>query len=133
MEEPSMAEPILFISRWRIMEGRREAIEEMYAQAVGFIGSSKPRTALFAAYEDEAGEELRIVHAVPDAAAMTEHFTGSEQRSASVEGMIRLIGFEVYGSAPQTAVDQLRREAAAVEAELKLLPTGIGGYLRAPA
>jgi len=106
----------------------------MYARAVGFIGSSKPRTALFAAYLDEAGQELRIVHAVPDAAAMTDHFEGSDERSASVQELIELISFEVYGAAPAAAVDQLEREVAAVPgAELTLLPRSIGGYLRSPA
>jgi hypothetical protein len=47
--------------------------------------------------------------------------------------MIRLLGFEVYGNAPADTVEQLRREAAAAGAELKLLPRGIGGYLRPPA
>src|SRR5207249_6602859 len=71
-QEGIMAEPIVFISRWRIREGKRAEFEAMYAQGVESIGSSKPRTALFAAYLEEAGEELRIVHAVPDAAAMTD-------------------------------------------------------------
>jgi len=129
-----MAEPIVFISRWRIREGKRAEFEAMYARGVELIGSSKPRTALFAAYLDEAGEELRIVHAVPDAAAMTDHFEGSEGSSASVAEMMELLGFEVYGAAPAAAVDQMRREAAAVPgAELTLLPRAIGGYLRAPA
>ena len=129
-----MTAPIVFISRWRIREGKRAELEAMYASAVGFIGSSKPRTALFAAYLDEAGEELRIVHAVPDATAMTDHFEGSEGRSAALEGTIELLGFEVYGAAPAAAVDQMRREVATVPgAELRLLPRSIGGYLRAPA
>ncbi len=128
-----MAEPIVFISRWRIRQGKRAALEAMFAQAVGFIGSTKPRTALFAAYLDEAGEELRFVHAVPDAAALTDHFEGSEERSASVQDMIELLGFEVYGAAPEAAVDQLRRATGAVPgAELTLLPISMGGYLRAP-
>jgi hypothetical protein len=128
-----MAEPIVFISRWRIMEGRREAVEELFAQAVGFVGSSKPRTALYAAYEDETGEELRIVHGMADPAALTDHFVGSEQRSASIEGLIQLLGFEVYGDAPADTVEQLRSEATAAGAELKLLPRAVGGYLRPPA
>jgi hypothetical protein len=128
-----MAEPIVFISRWRIRQGKRAALEAMFAQAVGFIGSTKPRTALFAAYLDDTGEELRIVHAVPDATAMTDHFEGSEERSASVQDMVELLGFEVYGAGPEAAVDQLRRETAAVPgAELTLLPISIGGYYRAP-
>ena len=86
-----MAEPIVFISRWRIRQGKRAALEAMFAQSLGFIGSTKPRTALFAAYLDEAGEELRFVHAVPDAAAMTDHFEGSEERSASGRGHDRAL------------------------------------------
>jgi chemotaxis response regulator CheB len=133
MEEASMAAPIVFISRWRIRQGKRAALEAMSAGAVAAIGSTKPRTALFAAYLDEAGEELRIVHAVPDAAALSDHFEGSQERSASVQDMIELLGFEVCGAAPEAAVDQLRRETAAVPgAVLTLLPISIGGYLRAP-
>jgi hypothetical protein len=128
-----MAEPVVFISRWGIREGKRAELEAMYARAVGFIASSKPRTALFAAYVDETGDELRIVHAFPDAAAMTDHFEDSEERSASAEEMMELLGFEVHGAAPAGAVDQLRRQAAAVTgAKLTLLPLSIGGYLRAP-
>ena len=128
-----MAEPVVFISRWRIREGKRAELGAMYAQAVGLIGSSKPGTALFAAYLNETSDELGIVHAFPDAAAMTDHFEGSEERSASVEEMIELLGFDVYGTAPAAAVDQLRRQAAAVpEAQVTLWPISIGGYLRGP-
>jgi quinol monooxygenase YgiN len=128
-----MAEPVVFISRWRIRQGKRSELEAMYAQAVGFIGSSKPGTALFAAYLDATSGELRIVHAFPDAAAMTDHFVGSDQRSASVEAVIDLLGFEVYGSAPAAVVDQLRREAAEVPGvQVTMWPTLIGGYLRGP-
>ena len=128
-----MAEPVVFISRWRIREGKRAQLEATYGPAVGLIGSSKPGTALFAAYLDEVSGELRIVHAFPDAAAMTDHFEGSEERSAWVEDMIDLLGFEVYGTAPAGAVDQLRHQAAAAAgAQVTVLPTSIGGYLRAP-
>jgi hypothetical protein len=128
-----MTEPIVFVSRWRIREGKRQAFEAMFTQAVPFIASTKPRTALFAAYVDEAGEELRIIHAVPDAAAMTDHFVGSEERGGPAREVMELLGFEVYGDAPPAAVDQLKREAALAHGELTLLPVSIGGYLRAPA
>lgn len=54
-EEDAMAEPIVFISRNRVRQGKREAFESAYAQGVDMIGSAKPRTALFAAYLDESG------------------------------------------------------------------------------
>jgi hypothetical protein len=128
-----MTEPIVFISRNRILDGKRVEFASMYAMGVGFIGSTKPRTALFAAYLDEAGAEVSIVHAFPDAAAMALHFEGSDERSSSVSQLIAPAGFEIYGRAPTAAVDQLRREAAAAGVDFNVLPDSIGGFLRAPA
>ena len=128
-----MTEPILFVSRWRLRQGERAAFEAMFGQALGLIATTKPRTALFAAYVNEADEEIRIVHAFPDAAAMTDHLEGSQDRSDSVQGVIEFLGFEVYGAAPEVAVDQLRRETASGGgAEFTLFATAIGGYLRSP-
>jgi hypothetical protein len=127
-----MTEPIVFISRNRILDGKRAEFASMYAMGVGFIGLTKPRTALFAAYLDETGTEVSIVHAFPDAAAMVLHFEGSDERSSSVSQLIAPAGFEIYGRAPAAAVDQVRREAGAAGLELKVLPESIGGFLRAP-
>jgi hypothetical protein len=70
-----------------------------------------------------------------DPAALTDHFVGSEQRSASIEGLIRLLGFEVYGNAPADTVEQLRREAAAAGDVRKIsnrrsMPDSLGGARR---
>lgn len=128
-----MAEPIIFISRNRILDGRRFEFESAFATAVGMIGSSKPRTSLFAAYLDQAGTEVRVVHVFPDAAAMAAHFEGSEDRSASASTLIMPAGFEVYGPAPAAAVDQLRREAEMAGVGVNVYDQAVGGFLRSPA
>jgi hypothetical protein len=128
-----MTEPIVFISRNRILPGKRAEFAAAYAQGVGMIGSSKPRTALFAAYVDETGTEVRIVHAFPDAAAMALHFEGSDERTASVSELYAPAGFEIYGRAPAAAIDQMRREAAMAGVGLDVFPDPIGGFIRAPA
>jgi hypothetical protein len=128
-----MPAPIVFISRWKLRGGNHEAVAAMFARGVDFIASTKPRTALFGAYLNEAGDELRFVHAVPDAAAMTDHFVGAEDRSGPAQELMDLLGFEVYGEAPDAALDLMKREAAAVGGEVRLLPVALGGYLRPPA
>lgn len=128
-----MPEPIVFISRNRIREGKREAVEEMFAEGIPRIGSAKPRTALFAAYLDEAGREVRIVHVFPDAPAMTEHFQGADERSQAAYELIEPAGWEVYGAAPAAAVDHLRREADKAGVGMEWWPTPMGGFLRGPA
>ena len=125
-----MAEPIVFISRWRVAD--RDAWIQAYRSAYEGIGAAKPRTALFAAYLDEGGAETRIVHGFPDAAAMSAHFEGSAARSASVADLLVPGGFELYGPAPADAVDQLRRAADAGDTTLERFPEAIAGFLRAP-
>jgi hypothetical protein len=127
-----MAGPIVFISRHRIVDARRAELELAYGRAVGLIKATKPATALFAAYVDDSGTEVRIVHAFPDAAAMAVHFEGSQERTQSASGLITAAGFEIYGQAPATAVDQLRREAATTDARIQVFGDPMGGYLRAP-
>jgi hypothetical protein len=127
-----MSQPIVFISRWRVAEGRRDAWATAYSAANAAIGAAKPRTALFAAYLNDEGTETRIVHAFRDAAAVEEHFAGSDERASSVEDLIIPAGYELYGPAPTSAFEQLRREAAASGVDLDLFPTPVAGYLRSP-
>ena len=126
-----MADPIIFISRWRVAD--RDAWTRAYRSAVEGIGAAKPRTALFAAYLDARGAETRIVHAFPDAAAVTEHFEGAAARSASVADLLVPGGFELYGPAPADAVDQLQRAADASGTALERFPEAIAGFMRSPA
>ncbi len=128
-----MTEPIVFISQFRILEGKRTDVESMFVHAVDLIGSTKPRTALYAAFVDENGTQARIVHAFADAAAMASHFEGSDDRGKSLSDLMVLTGFEVYGRAPDAAVDQLRREAAAGDVGLEVYPEFLGGFIRAPS
>jgi hypothetical protein len=128
-----MPEPIVFISRSRIAEGKLEAFASAYRSAVRLIADTKRRTAVFAAYLDESGEEVSIVHVFPDAAAMLAHFEGSDERSASVAELITLIGFEVFGPAPEVAVEMLRREAAANGFPIVVRRESIAGFVRPSA
>ena len=127
-----MTEPIVFVSRNRIVEGRHAEWTAAYANAVDLIGSMKPRTALFAAYLDATGTIVSVVHAFPDGAALARHFEGSDERSRSVSELIEPINLEIYGPAPREAVDQLRREAITNGVRLDVHIESIGGFLRAP-
>jgi hypothetical protein len=108
-----MAEPIIFISRHRLMEPRSDSFRLAFGRVLDGIACDRARTSLMAAYTDAEGLDVRTVHDFPDADALAAHSVGSDDRSASASGQFSLAGFEVYGAARSTAVDQLRREAAA--------------------
>jgi hypothetical protein len=126
-------ESIVFISTSRIVEGDRAAFEGGLQAAARLIEATKPRSALFGAYVDEAGREVRIVHVFPDATAMTSHFEGSDDRTRSAARLIEPTSFEVYGRAPAAAIETLRREAGAAGGTVGLWLDPVAGFLRAPA
>jgi hypothetical protein len=128
-----MPDPIIFISRSWIAEGKLDAFVAAYRDAVPLIAETKPRTAVFAAYLDESRREVSILHVFPDAAAMLNHFEGSDERTASVVDVITLTGFEVFGPAPEAAVDMLRREAAANGFPIVVRRESIAGFVRPSA
>jgi hypothetical protein len=128
-----MAEPIVFISRFRLRAGGADEFASAFRQVVGLIEETKPRTAGFSTYVDDAQLQLSIVHVFPDAEAMSSHFVGSDQRTGSMADLAEPAGFEVFGPAPTSAVDQLRRDASQAGVELSVFPRSLGGFLRAPA
>ena len=62
---------------------------------------------------------------------MALHFEGSSERTQSASELITPAGFEVYGQAPATAIDQLRREADSIDARFHVFANPLGGFLRA--
>jgi hypothetical protein len=76
---------------------------------------------------------VSVVDVFPDAEAMSSHFIGSDQRTGSIADCAEPAGFEVFGPAPTSSVDQLRREASQAGVELSVFPRSLGGFLRAPA
>lgn len=127
-----MAEPIVFISRFRLRPGAADAFATAFADGVELIAASKAGTAMFVAYLDADESEVRVVHIFPDAEAMSVHFEGSDERANSIADLVEPAGYEVFGPAPTSAVDQLRREASASGVEVRVSPRSVGGFLRAP-
>jgi len=128
-----MAESIVFISRFRLRAGAADVVASAFHRVVKLIEETKPRTAGFSAYVDDARLQLSVVHVFPDAEAMSSHFLGSDQRTGSIADLAEPAGFEVFGPAPTSAVDQLRREASEAGVELSVFPRSLGGFLRGPA
>jgi quinol monooxygenase YgiN len=128
-----MSGPIVFISHFRVRDGTGDNVRAMLTMGVERIRSEKPRTASMAAYLDEDGSRVSIVHVFPDADAMDAHFEGSDQRSASAYEVIKPAGWEIYGPASSAAVDQMRREAAIAGVPLTVARTLVAGFLRSVA
>lgn len=127
-----MAEPIAFISHFRVREGRAAAVRQMFPAGASQLAIAKPRTSAFLGYLDDAGERLTIVHLFPDADAMDQHFEGADQRSQAAYELFEPAGWEIYGTPSAAAVERIRRDAEGAGVPLMLAPDSLGGFSRFP-
>ena len=128
-----MAEPIVFISRSRVLEGKLDGLRRFMEPGIAALEAEKPGTLLFVQYLDPTGFELTIIHAWADAAAMDAHMEGVAERSAAAYEFIESRAFEIYGQ-PSDAVRQMMEGAAArAGIELKVHPEFVGGWMRLQA
>jgi quinol monooxygenase YgiN len=125
------AQPITFVSHFRVKPGHAPAFREMWDDVAAALEKAKPATTAYLAYLAADDAALTIVHVFPDADAMAAHFGGSDERAAAAYEHIEPAGWEVYG-APHTAdLEQLRAASERSGVGLSVLPEALGGFLRA--
>jgi quinol monooxygenase YgiN len=128
-----MSDPIVFISHSRIKQGELEALKRYAQEIAPVIERGKPGTVVFLAYTDEAGSELHMVHAFPDADAMRRHLEGVDERVAAASELIETTGYEIYGSPSKPVLETMRAFAAELGVPLTVRPSHLGGYVRPSA
>ena len=125
-----MAEPITFVSHFRVKRGKAAAVRRMFAAGATQLAVAKPQTAAFLGYLDERGTRLTIVHVFPDAEAMDRHFEGADQRSQAAYELFEPAGWEIYGMPSTAALESIQGEAADAGVPVTLAPKALGGFTR---
>lgn len=127
-----MAEPIVFISHSRIKEGKLGEFREHLRRNLPGMEAEKPRTLVMAAYLNDEGTMVSIVHLFADAASMDVHMEGVEERARAAFEFIETARFEIYGN-PSDAVLRMMRQAAEGGVEVTVRSDVVGGFLRLAA
>jgi hypothetical protein len=125
-----MSEPVVFISHFRIREGKLEAVRRTSEDVTARLEAEKPRTAVFLSFLDEDSTEVSFVHAFADRAAMDLHFEGAEERARAAFESIEPRGWEVYGTPSDAALQSLRDAAGRAGVPLTVRPLFLGGFMR---
>jgi len=68
-----MSHPFIFVSTFRLKQGKLEAFKEMCQGLVEFVESNEPRVIAFNLYASEDGTEVSNVQVHPDADSMVSH------------------------------------------------------------
>jgi quinol monooxygenase YgiN len=124
-----MSDPIVFISRNRIKEGKADDFRQHYQDSVQPILDGKPNTSAQLAYENEEATEFTVVRLFPNADALDQQIQGADERSRKTYEFIEPIAIEIFG-APNPATLEKMRKIAGSGVVVKISPNYRGGFIR---
>jgi hypothetical protein len=125
-----MPEPVVFLSHFKVKEGKLDELKRLAAEVERSLREDKPRTAAWLVYLDEDGTKVTFVHCFPDADSMDLHFEGSDERTAAVYEFVEPDGSEIYGQPSEQALETMRQAAEGSGVSLTLRSEQLGGFLR---
>ena len=124
-----MSKPIVFISHFRIKEGKLDNLIQLSQKVTEQHKANKPGTVLFLLYLNEQGTELSIIHVFLDADSFDRHVEGVDERAKAAYEFVEPTRREVYGM-PSDQVLALLRPLDGSEITYHTMPQSIGGYIR---
>jgi len=125
-----MSEPIVFISHFRVREGKLDSLRQLSHVVTKRLETEKPRTLVFLAYLDDSGDRVSFVHVFGDAESMDLHFQGADERSKAAYELLEPEGWEIYGRPSDPALETMRRQATSSGVSLTVQDEHMAGFLR---
>jgi len=124
-----MSEPVVFISRNKIKEGRATEFRQHYRASIPPVMAGKPGTLAQLAYENEEATEVTIVRLFPSADALDLQIQGANERSKITYEMIEPISIEIYGR-PNPATVEMMKKIAGSGIVVSISPNYLDGFIR---
>ena len=124
-----MSEPIVFISHFKIKQGKLDGLKQHSQKMTELIKAEKLGTVVFLQYFNVEGTELSIIHVFPDADAFDGHGEGVAERAKAAFEFIERTGIEIYGMPSHQALAMsIPPDESGIT--FKHMPQLNGGYIR---
>lgn len=124
-----MSEPIVFISRNKIKEGKVDEFRKHYRDSITITMADKPGTAIQLAYEKEQATEVTIVRLFHNADALDQQIQGADERSKKTYEFIEPIDIEIFGT-PNPATLEKMKKIVGSGVMVSISPHYIDGFIR---
>jgi len=124
-----MSEPIVFISRNKIKEGKTDEFRNHYQESIPPIMAGKPGTLAQLAYENEEAAEVSIVRFFPSADALDLQIQGADERSRKTYTFIEPISIEIFGTPNPDTLEKMKKIAGS-GVVVRISQNYIGGFIR---
>lgn len=108
----SLPDPIVYIDRSDVHEGKFEELKAGIRGLVGFVETHEPQLIAYGFYLDEDAGRMTVVAVHPDSTSLEFHMdiAGSEFRKLAQ--LITLRAIDVYGGVSERVLELLREKAA---------------------
>jgi hypothetical protein len=129
-----MSEPIVYIDRSEILDGKMEELKEGIGELVEFVYAHEPQLISYGFFINEEAARMTVVAVHPDSASLEFHMEIAGPAFGKLSGFIRLVTIEVYGRPSEKAVGQLRQKAQMLgEGESVFVEEPQAGFARFPS
>ena len=124
-----MSDPIVFISRNKIKEGKADEFRKHYQNSIQPIFDGKPDTLAQLGYENEERTEFTVIRVFPNADALDQQIQGADQRSRKTYEYIEPIAIEIFGTPNPVTLEKMKNIAGS-GIEVSIYPNYLGGFIR---
>jgi hypothetical protein len=107
----STSEPIVYIDRSEIFDGKLEELKEGISELVGFVEQHEPQLISYSFFINEEAMRMIVVAVHPDSASLEFHMEIAGAEFRKMTDFIELMSIEVYGRPSEKALKQLREKA----------------------
>jgi hypothetical protein len=129
-----MSEPIVYIDRSEILDGKLEELKEAIGGLVEFVDVHEPQLISYGFFINEGAGRLTVVAVHPDSASLEFHMEIAGPEFRKMTEFIDLKTIEVYGRPSDKALNQLRQKAEVLgEGGSVVVQESQAGFARFPS
>lgn len=106
-----MPQPIVYIDKSEIVEGKLEELEAAMEHLASFVESNVPRLVSYGFFLNGDRTQMTVVAVHPDPDSIEFHMDVCGAEFRKFAELIKLSGIEVYGSVSDTVLERLHQKA----------------------
>jgi quinol monooxygenase YgiN len=106
-----MSEPVIYVDRSEIRDGKLEEVKTRIKELTAFIESNEPQLVSYAAYVDEDGRHMTVTHVHTDAASLEFHMKVAGPLFRDFAELVQLLTIDVYGAVGPELMSRLAQKA----------------------
>lgn len=106
-----MSEPIVYIDRSEILEGRLQELKLAINELVELVEANELQLIAYNVYLNEDGTQMTVVHVHHNSASLAFHMKVAGPAFPKFAEFIKLMTIDVYGKPSDDLLEQLREKA----------------------